>query len=354
MVTSKGSKGSGSLIEALLPAPQKCRGLANALVARAMLRLGEDKLDDAWQDLLACHRLSRLVGRGGTLIEGLVGIAVDGQAAKADLTYLERIRTDAKRIDNCLRDLQKLRPPAALADKVNLGERFSVLDTIMMVDRHGLGYVEALAGGQFKNADPLGEELAELIVKDIDWDPALRNANRWFDRMAAAARGQDRPIREKDWSRIESDLKALRVKVVDSGGPAEALLEGKDDPKNRGKIMGNVIVCLMTPAIHKVQNAWDRMTQTHDNLRLAFALARFHCDYGHYPKTLDVLAPKYLDHVPADIFSGKALIYRPSETGYLVYSVGINGKDDGGRGYDDEPPGDDLVIRMPLPELKQK
>jgi len=32
----------------------------------------------------------------------------------------------------------------------------------------------------------------------------------------------------------------------------------------------------------------------------------------------------------------------------------VNGKDDGGRGYDDDPAGDDLVIRMPLPEWKAK
>jgi hypothetical protein len=58
--------------------------------------------------------------------------------------------------------------------------------------------------------------------------------------------------------------------------------------------------------------------------------------------------------ISQDIFSGNPLIYRPSETGYLLYSVGPNGKDDGGRGPDDDPSGDDLVIRMPLPELKQQ
>jgi hypothetical protein len=40
--------------------------------------------------------------------------------------------------------------------------------------------------------------------------------------------------------------------------------------------------------------------------------------------------------------------------GYLLYSVGVNGKDDGGRQFDDDPPGDDLSVRMPLPELKRK
>ena len=62
---------------------------------------------------------------------------------------------------------------------------------------------------------------------------------------------------------------------------------------------------------------------------------------------------KSLTAVPNDLFSGKALVYRPMEKGYLFYSVGVNGKDEQGRSFDDDPPGDDLVVRMPLPELKR-
>jgi hypothetical protein len=39
-----------------------------------------------------------------------------------------------------------------------------------------------------------------------------------------------------------------------------------------------------------------------------------------------------LRQIPGDVFSGKPLIYRPNENGYLLYSVGINGKDEGGVG----------------------
>ena len=50
----------------------------------------------------------------------------------------------------------------------------------------------------------------------------------------------------------------------------------------------------------------------------------------------------------------KPLIYKPEANGYLLYSVGANGKDDGGRSFGDDPPGDDLVVRMPVPEQKVK
>jgi len=83
-------------------------------------------------------------------------------------------------------------------------------------------------------------------------------------------------------------------------------------------------------------------------------LAAYRSDNRQYPKALNALAPKYLPTIPQDLFSGKALIYRPTDDGYLLYSVGVNGKDEEGRSYDDDPRGDDLTVRMPLPKLPKK
>ncbi|MFL5342277.1 MAG: hypothetical protein ACJ8F7_19190, partial [Gemmataceae bacterium] len=60
------------------------------------------------------------------------------------------------------------------------------------------------------------------------------------------------------------------------------------------------------------------------------------------------LSPTYLETVPPDLFSGEPLKYRVERDGYILYSVGSDGIDDGGQSHDDEPPGDDLVIRMPV------
>src|SRR5262249_38152935 len=107
-------------------------------------------------------------------------------------------------------------------------------------------------------------------------------------------------------------------------------------------------------AARKVQGACDRAEQAQRNLHVAFALAAYHADHGRYPAKLDDLTPKYLAEVPGDLFSGKALVYRPEAKGYLFYSVGVNGKADGGGWYDADRPGDDPGVRMPLPQLKRK
>ena len=49
-----------------------------------MLKLGSGDIDGAQADLLVVHRLARLVGQGPTLIERLVGMAIESQACRGD------------------------------------------------------------------------------------------------------------------------------------------------------------------------------------------------------------------------------------------------------------------------------
>jgi hypothetical protein len=342
LVSRRNDKQPAMVRAALLPGIQKCRELASALVARAMLRVGEGKLDEAWQDLIACHRLGRLVARGATIIEGLVGIALDQVASAADLAYLERANLTAKQIQDRLKDLQGLPPMPAMADQINLGERIIYLDSLQFIRR---GCVDMVAGGPAKKVS--AEELKALEM--LDWEPALRTGNRWFDRLAAALRLKDRGGRVKALKKIDEELKELKgpvnlAKLIQEKGPAD---------KKVGQSLGDFFIRLLTPAVQKVHDAYDRTEQVQRNLQVAFALAGYHREHGRYPAKLDDLAPKYLPAVPNDLFSGKALVYRPMEKGYLFYSVGVNGKDEQGRSFDDDPPGDDLVVRMPLPELKR-
>jgi hypothetical protein len=344
-------KGPGGLINALVPCVVMCRRLAHALTARAMLRVREGKFDEAWQDLLACRRLGRLVARGPSLIEFLVGIAIDQSAGDAQLAYLERARLSGKQVRDRVKDLQALPPLPPFADMIDLGERFTFLDCLQMVRRGGPGVFDAFAG---RTALKKPEPKMQRALDQIDWGPAFRSGNRWYDRLAAALRVKDRVKREQQLNQIEEDLKALTKDVTEPANLAKLLMAKGGPAKAVSKEMADVLFSLMMPAARKVQDAADRPEQGQRNLYVAFALAAYRLENGRYPAKLEELAPKYLVSVPGDLFSGKALIYHPSENGYLFYSVGTNGKDDGGRWYDDDPPGDDPRVRMPLPELKRK
>ena len=70
----------------------------------------------------------------------------------------------------------------------------------------------------------------------------------------------------------------------------------------------------------------------------ALAIERFRLETGHCPETLGELVPDYLRSVPDDPFDGVLLRYRRLDGGYVVYSVGEDGVDDGGK---ERPPGEE-------------
>src|SRR5262249_30861733 len=303
---------SAGLLGALVPSVQRCREVGAAFLCRAMLRVNDGKVEEAWQDLLACHRLGRQVASGGTGIELVAGIAIDEMACKADLAFLDHSKLESKQVLACLEDLQKLQPMAALADKVDLGERFMLLDTMMMTARHGTPFLQAMSDNSW-TPDKADQFKTRLFTRSIDWDPAFRNARHWYDRFAAGLRITDRTARGQEMAAIDQDLKALKQQSSGPGVIAKSFM----GPKARGELIGNILITLLLPAIGKVQDAADRSEQGQRNLHVAFALAAYHRDHGRYPAELDEIAPKYLEKVPDDLFSGEPLIYRLEGNGYL-------------------------------------
>lgn len=337
LVSKRGPDDSSQLLGALLPSVQMCRELANALTCRATLRLGEGKQAEAWDDILACHRLARHLSGGATLIETLVAYAIHAIACNATLVYVEHAGLKSHEYLGRLKELQALAPFAPLGDKIDTGERLMGLDAVQLI-RRGSGDKKVTA-----------EELKALGM--LDWGLILRTMNGGYDAMAAALRERDRAAREKGFDALEADLDR-RVKKR-SEADLQKLIKDAGAGKAASDRIANILIGLLSPAIRKVQAAADRTEQIDRNMHVAFALAAYHKAEGRYPAKLADLAPKYLAAVPGDVFSGKDLIYKPHAGGYLFYSVGQNSKDDGGQWHGDDPPGDDPGVRVPRPEAKK-
>jgi hypothetical protein len=63
----------------------------------------------------------------------------------------------------------------------------------------------------------------------------------------------------------------------------------------------------------------------------ALALEHFRNQKGNLPDTLEELKPAFLSDIPADPFTGDDVLYRRFAKGYVVYSVGRDLVDDGGK-----------------------
>jgi hypothetical protein len=65
--------------------------------------------------------------------------------------------------------------------------------------------------------------------------------------------------------------------------------------------------------------------------RTACALERYRLAHGQYPESLMSLAPQFIAVVPDDVIDGGELMYRRTDNDrFVLYSIGWNGKDDGG------------------------
>jgi hypothetical protein len=332
------------VLSSLIPNVQRCREFALALRCRAMSRVAAGDNEGAWQDLMACQRLARLLSHSGLLIQRLVAIAIAAIANGGHGALVEHGKVSSRQILAWLEELRAIPPFAPMGESFDLGERFMALDSLQSIatlQTHSLdrAHGRASSSGQ-------GEDFWDrLFTRNIDWDQAFRNTNHMYDRLKAAARIQDRESRKEAFAEYLVELQQLqgsqKTSVIDN------LTMGKS---SRGEYIGNQMLLLLAPALEKMLDAADRAEQQQRNLQLALALAAFRAESGRYPASLEELVPKYLPTVPGDIFSGKPLIYKPAENGYLLYSVGPNGIDDGGGGRDDEPQGDDVSVRVPVAE----
>ncbi len=155
------------LYYAILPSVESCRGLAMALTSRAMLRVQQGHYDEAWRDLLACHRLGRHVAHGGSFVETVYGVAISHMAISAELAYLEKANLTAPQIRDRLKDLEAIPLLPSIADKADITERIYYLDALQMLRR-------VVPNGLRKLPYAVDIGKPDPSMDGIDWDAAFR------------------------------------------------------------------------------------------------------------------------------------------------------------------------------------
>ncbi len=82
-----------------------------------------------------------------------------------------------------------------------------------------------------------------------------------------------------------------------------------------------------------VANAIVRDATTLSRIRLAqtaLAIERYRAQHNRPPENLMDLTPAFLSILPIDSFTGEPLRYRRMDNGFVIYSVGRDGFDNGG------------------------
>ncbi len=335
------------MIDVLIPSLQAIRSAAVALSARAILKMMRDDPAGAWDDVLAVHRLARLMGKDSpTLIHCLVAVGIEELAGRAGIVLATRWPMGAALARDVLGKLNVFGPATNIVEVYDECERLCGLDVAVGISRgNDISELYSLSGGQAS-----GSKVC------LNTNQVLRDMNSWYDRMA-------KPMRLSRFQGRTEGLKAfddeLRAFAAERGGRATPFrigllkLGGRLTRQALTDVISDCLISIMIPTFATACDYEDRAGMTFDIETLAVALACFHAEQGRWPAELKELCPSLLKEIPADRFSTSPLIYRPSEKGYLLYSVGRNLRDDGGQseprgsGKSSDERKDDIAAEMP-------
>jgi len=331
------------------------RRAVRMLVSRAMLQLHEGQIDEAWQDLAACYRFARLKTQGPFVLDQILATAYNDMAFVGNAALAGHEGLSAKQARRFAADLQQLAPPPQMADVLDAGERFFELDALHTIARQDPKYLDLF--GVMRD-ESWCDALRKLTTDPrMDWDEVLRLANAGQTELVDALRtmtcAQRRAFLKREFRKANR-----RGRKASSPAAVKRVLAEGTSPK---RLAEHLFRFLSSPGVlssdrHFIYTAIERIEMQTEIGRLAFCLAAYRCEHDAYPETLEQLCPQYATEIPVDVFSGGKLHYKPTEQGFVLYSVGPNLRDDGGRGQwsqpeqgdDEEIVRDDIVIRVPV------
>lgn len=175
----------------------------------------------------------------------------------------------------------------------------------------------------------------------IDLAQACSTGGLVIDRMMAggvhytalyALREQTDQLSRDDCLRLMRKLQtaSLQLEAPEQTLDREAALFRKISGGFQTFMMSGVIRDQRKESLKSMSTSDQQHAMMETLLQTHLALRAYQLDNDQLPVGLTDLVPTYLKQVPTDSFSQQSLIYRPTNQGYQLYSVGANGVDDGG------------------------
>jgi hypothetical protein len=200
----------------------------------------------------------------------------------------------------------------------------------------------ALVRGFLIGSGPRRSVLDENTQREIGW------RYLWSERLATAA-----ALRE--WDAIYDRLRVLMssVRGGDIGGGALDRRRAISEAGHIPEAADNPVITSCLPNWGYILSKDGDLLATWRVARVSIAVALHVAKKKSLPASLADLVPAYLSAVPIDPWDGKPIRYAMTATGATIWSVGPDGKDDGGTPYADpdrtDGPGD-IAWTVPSPK----
>jgi hypothetical protein len=307
-------------IEIQLPYEQASRKVVRLLQLDAFRRVHEGDADGAVASILAVVNVSRSIGDAPFLISQIVRMAVDSAA----LSILKRVLLQSTPSERALKRLQ------------DVFER----------EESEPRLVTGLSGERAMRFDLLGKlDSGELQFKDLDreqrWNLEARIPPDFLSRGY---------VRHNQALGLKLDNQSLEIarRPLETQKPLWDEFEAQFNYKNKptAETLWNSLAYATQTAVWTAAPSETRVVCELRCARVGIACVRYKQATGRWPGSIEALVPRYLKAKPVDPFDGATIRYRSVPTGVIIYGVGIDRKDDGGRFASKPAPGYDLGLEL--------
>lgn len=312
-----------------LPELQSLRDAGRFLALAARRNAAEGDGRAALADVVRLHRMATHIADEPCLISGLVAMAIDTVAIDTLVAILPHVSADdaAALDDVALGDFLRATPSL---QRQLLGEEAFAISTFAGL-ANGSPHVAGLAASDGTSgwetrpgSDPL-TVLYRCFLLPTDFD-AYRI---YLDRLRLLA----------------DDAAVCRTPYPQIRRSADEMEQALTKPPRKG-IVTNILAPAPGIALQTTFKAKARARAA----QVLLAATRARLANGALPEATETLVPDFLLTLPQDPFlEDGPLVVQIDGNGWLVYSVGPNGKDDGGPSRPgDEPPSasDDIGLRL--------
>ncbi len=294
------------------------RSLGALTIWRSDIALNRGRPGEALEYSLVSARVGAHLQRQKVpLFSQFIGMLLSRHANKQILRIAASPSLDTKELPHLQRQLKNLFPEEYPLFTIG-DERLGTLDTIQRCyTRGGLGgghliperYRQRMRAAQPNYSYLRGAEMLEFqVMLCAGRDETVALANQWHDHMdeQASLTPYERRIQgESDWEdEFIRELSGIRHPVL------RALL----------------------PQFTGAGEETFRTKALHEAMITVLALRRWRLEKSEYPESLDQLvAAGYLQALPADPYSDDSLKYERRGEDFILYSLGRDCEDDGGR-----------------------
>jgi hypothetical protein len=319
-------------ISMLLPEIQEMRQAARLLALAARREAADGDAAGALRDVVCIQRLGMHAAGEPILVCGLVGQAIDTLALQTLADVLPRLKKQ---------DLPLLDGPAVR----------DLVGSPLSYRRHFLGE-EAFGLAMFGDLATGGPGMSTLaLLNGLDAPP-----------------GDESPLAEPlsllyrcfllpaDIAGYRSHMERYQQLLAGTAtAPAYSELTKQLDGLSDASTLrqAGIVTSLVAPALSNVLTSELKGRVLHRAAEVLVAVTRARLAGGAALDTVETLVPENLPAVPRDPFTdGKPLLATAADGGWIVWSVGPDGENDGGpppAGAEAKPGNDDVGLRMAVP-----